>query len=141
MRTQTISRRALRFRAIFISFLVLANAACQSRSVPPAPTSPKFNQVPETTKKVAEQWLGKWNGPEGTFLEIAKIMQGYQITIRNLDGPRTFVGTPVPQGLTFARDGKTETIRAGNGEDTSMKWLLDKKNCLVIASGEGYCRD
>jgi hypothetical protein len=36
---------------------------------------------------------------------------------------------------------KTESIHAGNGEDTGMKWLLDKKNCLIIKYGEGFCRD
>src|SRR6266851_9768506 len=34
---------------------------------------------------------------------------------------------------------KAETIRSGNGEQTGMKWLLDKKNCLVTRYGEGYC--
>ena len=43
--------------------------------------------------------------------------------------------------MQFQRDGKSETISAGSGRDTGMKWLLDKKNCLIIKIGEGFCRD
>jgi hypothetical protein len=141
MREQTTSRSALEIRTFFIFFFALATLACQSGSVSAGKTPPDPNRAAETKMEVAEQWLGKWDGPEGTFLEISRDAPGFKITIRNLDGPRTFTGTPRNDGLTFTRDGKTETIRAGNGEDTGMKWLLDKKNCLVIEKGEGYCRE
>jgi len=91
--------------------------------------------------QAADRWLGKWAGPEGTFLDLAKNGEQYVITIQSLDGPNTYQGTPVPKGIEFQRNGKTEIIRAGNGQDTGMKWLLDKKNCLVVQSGEGFCRD
>ncbi len=29
----------------------------------------------------------------------------------------------------------------GERERTGMKWLLEKRNCLVIKQGEGFCRD
>jgi hypothetical protein len=64
----------------------------------------------------------------------------YVITIGSLDGPRTFAGTPTGEGLQFTRDGKTETIRAGGGKETGMKWLMDKTDCLIVQYGEGYCR-
>jgi len=35
----------------------------------------------------------------------------------------------------------TESIRATDGEQTGMKWLREKANCLTVRSGEGYCRD
>ena len=141
MRAQISSRNTLEFRTFFVFFLTIATSACHSRSVPAGKTPPDSNQTAETKREVAEQWIGKWDGSEGTFLEISENAQAYQITIRNLDGPRTFTGTPVTDGLTFTRDGKAETIRAGDGKDTGMKWLLDKKNCLVIEKGEGYCRE
>jgi hypothetical protein len=55
-----------------------------------------------------------------------------------LDG---YEGVATAGGIRFPRNGKTESIHAGNGEDTGMKWLLDKKNCLIIKYGEGFCRD
>ncbi len=30
-------------------------------------------------------------------------------------------------------------LRAGDGEATGLKWLADK-DCLIVATGEGYCR-
>ncbi|MEO6184986.1 MAG: hypothetical protein ABIP38_06420 [Steroidobacteraceae bacterium] len=66
---------------------------------------------------------------------------GYQITIRNLDGPRTFAGSAANGQIQFKRDGVNEVIHATNGNDTGMKWLAGKSNCLTVRTGEGYCRD
>lgn len=85
-------------------------------------------------------WLGKWTGPEGTSLEIARKGNGFALTIQSLDGVETFEGSGKGDRILFTRAGKAESIRAGNGQETGMKWLLDKKNCLVVKSGEGYCR-
>ena len=90
---------------------------------------------------VYSAWMGKWTGPEGTYLDLSVQDDAYAVVVANLDGPITFEGRPVENGIAFDRDGKTEIIRAGNGADTGMKWLADKKDCLVINSGEGFCRD
>lgn len=87
-------------------------------------------------------WLGRWAGPEGTSLLLeSKKDGGYRITITSLDGPRSFDGRAAGEGLAFERDGQAETLHAGNGHDTGMKWLADESDCLVVRSGEGYCRD
>jgi len=86
------------------------------------------------------KWLGKWTGPEGTSLEIARRGDQFAVTIRSLDGVETFEGAGKGDRILFTRAGKAESIRAGSGQDTGMKWLLDKKNCLVVKTGEGYCR-
>lgn len=92
--------------------------------------------------KKADAFLGKWQGPEGTFLEITKADEGYTVTVQNLDGPRTFPATANSAGIiTFDRDGKTEAITKGTGAETGMKWLADKTDCVVVKKGEGYCRD
>ena len=39
------------------------------------------------------------------------------------------------------RDGRAESIAATTGDETGMKWLAGKTNCLTIKVGEGYCRD
>lgn len=89
-----------------------------------------------------DQWLGRWPGVEGTHLDLAIRGDLYVVTIQNLDGPSTYTGRAAGDHIEFTRDGKTETIRSGNGQDTGMKWLLEKKNCLVIVKGsEGFCRD
>lgn len=89
----------------------------------------------------AHEWAGKWNGPESTFLDVSQQGNKYTVKIQNLDTLSTYRGTRVKDGIEFERDGKTETIRAATGEQTGMKWLADKKDCLVIQTGEGFCRD
>jgi hypothetical protein len=89
----------------------------------------------------ANKLMGRWNGPEGTFLLLGGANGKYAVTIQNLDGPRTFQGSGTGDAIAFERDGKTETIRASDGAATGMKWLADKKDCVTIQAGEGYCRD
>lgn len=86
-------------------------------------------------------WMGKWNGPEGTYMDLSVRDDAYAVVIANLDGPITFEGQATPDGIAFLREGKTETIKAGDGAATGMKWLADKTDCLVINPGEGFCRD
>jgi hypothetical protein len=86
-------------------------------------------------------WLGEWTGPEGTQLLIEGGQGSYEVTVRNLDGPRTFDGRSVADGIEFQRDGGPEVIRATDGPGTGMKWLTEKRDCLVIRPGEGFCRD
>lgn len=98
--------------------------------------------VPVPVTYSHDQWVGKWAGPEGTYLDIVKSSdQNYMVTIADLDGPKNFDGIAAEKGIEFMRDAKLETIHAGNGEDTGMKWLADKKDCLVINKGEGFCRN
>ncbi len=96
---------------------------------------------PEIASDSLDLWLGQWNGPEGTFLVLAKNQERYRITIQSLDGPASFDGTAVGDHIEFVCLGKTESIRATNGKATGMKWLQDKTNCLTVSTGEGFCRD
>ncbi len=85
-------------------------------------------------------YVGKWTGPEGTSLTIAPSGDAYKVTVQNLDGPRDFTGKAVPEGIQFVRDGTPFVIHPGDGKATGMKWLVDKQNCLIVTTGEGYCR-
>lgn len=116
-----------RLASIAVIAGVVALSGCQDRaaSVPPA----------------TDAWLGQWNGPEGTFLRLAGGGGQYEVTIRNLDGPRTFPGKAAGERIEFERDGVKESLRATNGAETGMKWLSEKKDCLTVRAGEGYCRD
>ncbi len=88
-----------------------------------------------------KSWMGQWQGVEGTKLEISREGTQYKVMIQDLDGQRNYDAEATDHGLSFTRDGVTETIHPGTGLDTGMKWLTDKHNCLVIKMGEGYCRD
>ena len=90
---------------------------------------------------VVDRWLGRWDGPEGTFLLLSKAGDKYVVEIQDLDGPKTFEGVADGDRVRFVRDGTTEFIFANDGEATGMKWLSEKGNCLMTKYGEGWCRN
>lgn len=92
-------------------------------------------------QSLPESWLGKWDGPEGTSLQISAAQGSYAVTIKNLDGARTFQAAAGKDQLSFERDGVQETIRPTDGAGTGMKWLASKSRCLTVKLGEGFCRD
>ena len=126
-----------------LTICLLALAGCQSHPSLPAhtvePSSPAV--AASAAANGTDAWLGRWNGPEGTYLQLSKVGDHYTVEIRDLDGSRTFIGYPADGRIRFVRDGKTEFLSAGNGEAAGMKWLLDKKHCLLTRQGEGWCRD
>lgn len=113
---------------------------CQDRAAE-APSGTATHAPAPNATAAPDRWLGTWNGPEGTFLRLAGGGGQYDITVQNLDGPRTFKGTAVGDRIEFERDGTKESVRATGGVETGMKWLSEKKDCLTVRSGEGYCRD
>jgi hypothetical protein len=117
-------------------------AGCKDRPQPAAESSgnPPL-KAPAVADTVTDKWLGKWIGPEGTYLVLSKNADKYVVENHSLDGPATYDGTSAGNRIEFQRNEKTEYIHAGNGHDTGMKWLLDKTNCLIIKTGEGFCRD
>ena len=94
-----------------------------------------------TSATVTDKWQGKWRGPEGTFLQFVGSNGKYEVTIQNLDGPRTFRGNAAGDHIKFERDGVKESLSATNGAETGMKWLSEKSSCLTVRAGEGYCKD
>jgi len=120
--------------------LLLVGIACAPAERPAPPPATTVAPAPTTVPR-ADAWLGEWKGVEGTFLRLERKGAAYAVTIANLDGPRTFDAAAAGDALTFERDGKTETIRATDGAGTGMKWLADRKDCLVVTVGsEGFCR-
>ncbi|MCF5367479.1 hypothetical protein, partial [Pseudomonas sp. PA-4-8C] len=111
----------------------------------PAPASVQATLVPETPP--TDKWVGKWIGVEGLHLTIAKddsIGRGhYLLTMQyglDADDAGTFKGEATDDGIAFTRPDGPQLLRAGDGAATGLKWLADKKDCLVVATGEGYCR-
>ena len=111
----------------------------------PAPASVQATLVPETPP--TDNWVGKRVGVEGLHLTIAKddsIGRGhYLLTMQyvlDADDAGTFKGEATEDGIAFIRPDGPQLLRAGDGAATGLKWLADKKDCLIVATGEGYCR-
>ena len=136
------------------ALLLLSLAACQPQAQPAAPPAAKAppaapvappappppDMAPPAAATGTDAWIGKWMGPEGTFLDVEKSDAGYQLTISDLDGLKFFQGKRAGEAIEFERKGKTESLKATDGKATGMKWLADKSNCLTIHAGEGFCR-
>lgn len=141
MRTTTLAATSLLIASSLLSACApkeqAAPAVAPAAAVAPAPAAVAAPQAVQA----ASRMLGQWNGPEGTYLLIGGANGQFAVTVRNLDGPRTFQAMAEGDTIRFERDGKQETIRATDGRATGMKWLADKKDCLTISPGEGYCRD
>lgn len=130
-------------QTLTLLFTLSLLAACDKSAQTPSAALTENTTAPNSAvmeKRAADAWLGKWTGPEGTHLEILEEGDKYKVAIRDLDTVRTFDAVSTPSGLSFERNGITESITPGSGPDTGMKWLMDKSNCLVVKVGEGYCR-
>ena len=126
-------------KLLLVAVMLACLGACDRTTSPSTATSqPTANSQ---ASPLTNQWLGRWPGVEGTYLDLAKKGDKYVVTISDLDGPKDFEGKAAGDHIEFTRDGKVESIRHGNGQDVGMKWMLYKKNCLVIHAGEGFCRD
>jgi hypothetical protein len=118
-----------------------SDRASMPAALPPPDLQPAEPVANDLSSAIADGWVGEWHGPEGTSLRIAKQEVGYQLIVTNLDGAREFHGLAADDVVEFDRDGVVETLRAGDGKATGMKWLAGKRDCLVVKAGEGYCRD
>ncbi|WP_081803463.1 hypothetical protein [Halotalea alkalilenta] len=119
--------------------LLLAAIALSACSSKPDPGVPQFSTAD------TQAWVGRWNGPEGIFLELFPSGGPGQMRMTlkdNLDSQADYRVEIQGQTLRFLRHGVVETIRPGSGAETGFKWLADKQDCLIVVPGkEGYCRD
>lgn len=137
----------MKFAAASTILLSMALTGCER---PGHSTSAPTSEMPiasapttaTATPDPAQAWLGRWNGPEGTYLQLNAADNGsYEVRIKDLDAERTFKGVAKDGAIHFERDGKQESIKPTNGDATDMKWLAGKTKCLTVHPGEGYCRD
>jgi hypothetical protein len=100
--------------------------------------------VPVDPGAGVSEWVGRWTGVEGTYLTIARgdAPGRYRLTMRyTLDDEGIFDGVESGDGIAFTRPDGAQTLRAGDGDATGLKYLAGKQDCLVVRQGEGYCRD
>lgn len=124
--------------------LCVALAACN----PPAQNDAGAELAQPGVFKTAEvpfdhaDWAGRWTGVEGMFLEIVPAGDGtYVLTMQSdLDTLGTYEGRDTADGIAFERGGKELLLKPASGDETGLKYLVGKNNCLMVASGEGYCR-
>ena len=98
---------------------------------------------PATASHRFASWAGKWTGVEGMYATITPTEPGkYKLEMQSdLDTKGTYDGEDSEHGIKFKRGGEELSLHRGNGDDTGLKYLAGKKECLIVKSGEGYCRD
>ena len=88
-------------------------------------------------------WAGKWTGVEGMFATITPAAPGkYRLEMQSdLDTKGSYDGEDSEHGIKFKRGSEELSLRRGSGDETGLKYLAGKKDCLIVKPGEGYCRD
>jgi hypothetical protein len=116
--------------------------------VPPASDAPASAEpaTPPSATDIASleaDYLGRWTGVEGMYLQVAS-KPGGGVTLDmqwDLDNKGKFDGSVTAEGLRFTRNGVAETAVHTSGDATGLKYLAGKQDCLTVKPGEGYCRD
>ena len=88
-------------------------------------------------------FTGRWVGVEGMVLDVARgdAPGRYRLDMRyDLDHRQSVEGRAEGGGIAFERGGVTMRLRPTDGAATGLKHLAGKRDCLTVASGEGYCR-
>lgn len=108
------------------------------------PTEGSEDDLPAIADAVSfDGWMGSWRGPEGTSLSLApgNAADSFTVSITDLDGAKSYPATAKGATISFTRKGVVETLRPASGDETRMKWLAGKGDCLMTKPGEGWCRD
>lgn len=127
---------------------LVENAVAQAEAA--AENATAFGKAAEKAREAPSRdgWLGKWIGVEGMVLTIEKDPGGavgrYRLTnVWGLDDEMKgiFDGVATENGIAFNRPDGAKEVVAGDGNATGLKYLSGKQDCLIVATGEGYCRD
>jgi hypothetical protein len=139
--------------AMAVGAMVFAGvlAGCDAAVAPENKTSPQAAAVTNVVGDPAEPgsphrfaaWAGRWTGVEGLYVDIEPtVPENYRLVMQyDLDHKGEFVGHDSEHGIKFTRNGEMLSLRRGGGVETGLKYLADKRDCLVVNEGEGYCRD
>ena len=126
---------------------------CEKAEAPAPADSTTTETVPVETVPAAEadaaaphrfaSWAGKWTGVEGMYVTITPAEPGkYKLEMQSdLDTKGTYDGADREHGIQFTRGGEDLTLHRVSGDETELKYLAGKTECLMVKPGEGYCRD
>jgi hypothetical protein len=91
-----------------------------------------------------DAWVGRWDGPEGLYLEISPGEATNTVRLRlkdTLDSEGEYTGVLLDDGIRFERAGRTEILRRGSGAQTGFSALRNRTDCVIVRpKEEGYCR-
>lgn len=98
-----------------------------------------------TTPTNRDAWVGRWIGVEGLNLTVSKGTAPGHYSLKmqygtDADMSGTFGGVGTPEGIAFSRPDGDQILRASIGDETGLKYLAGKTDCLKVKDGEGYCR-
>ncbi len=101
--------------------------------------------IPDAQPVSRDEWVGRWIGVEGLNLTISKAAKPgwYRLAMQygtDTDMAGSFEGIGTPEGIAFARPDGEQVLRAATGNETGLKYLAGKSDCLKVKIGEGYCR-
>lgn len=158
MNTHQLRRPFLLSAIAFAAFVLGAcGGGTDAPKAPNTTSSPATTASPAISPEVAnpgeaaiQKLIGKWDGPEGTYLSVSEKMgadgkqqlpRKFEVEIKDLNKVEKFEGTAKNSTIEFTRKGKTETVKAAPGTETGMKGFEKETNCLVVTKGgEGFCR-
>jgi hypothetical protein len=158
MNTHKLRRPFLLSATAFAAFILGAcSGGTDAPKTPNATSSPATTGSPAISPEVAnpgeaavQKLVGKWDGPEGTYLSVTEKMgadgkqqlpRKFEVEIKDLDKAEKFEGTAKNGTIEFTRKGKAETVKAATGSETGMKGFEKETNCVVVTkAGEGFCR-
>lgn len=148
----------MKMSMILAAPMALALLAGCEKAEAPAPAETTTTEVPVETAPPAEtgeaadaaaaphrfaSWAGKWTGVEGMYVTITPAAPGkYSLEMQSdLDTNGRYEGSDSEHGIQFTRGGESLSLTRASGDDTGLKYLAGKKDCLIVKTGEGYCRD
>ena len=125
---------------------LVQNAVANAEAIAENVTEEARNERLAARAPARDAWIGTWTGVEGLMLTIEKGTTPGRYRITNKwslddDATGTFNGYATEEGIGFRRPDGRKRLHPGDGQATGLKWLAEKKDCLIVAPGEGYCRD
>lgn len=126
--------------------LVLALSACQKQPTTTVSESPVTTpstttaDTPMIDQSPASAWVGRWDGQDGSYLDVTAERGHYVVVIRNLDGEQVFLAAPNKAGLSFSRQGEALFLKVADQQASQVPWAKADQMCLMVKQGEGYCR-
>ena len=138
----------MRHRQILVATAIscLFTSACNKVEEAPSANDTGAVSVPEKTVTAmvdVADWAGKWTGPEGLYVNITPGTGG-KVALEmqsDLDTKGSYDATATADGISFKRGDEMLTLKKATGDETGLKYLAGKKDCLMVKSGEGFCRD